>query len=1654
MIEYIAKGCAYAMKLKNILQISAAVILSGVVMISVLPFAGFTASAGKEGKYAVYDPYEQFFKKAEAAAASDFERNIVDYTGIDFSVRGSYYSAAAGTLNNTYREGGRLWLSKVDADDPNGNNNNCNFVLDSEYNNAIGSRQAINASGGAVTLSFNAPVAGKYLIVPRGIDAADGKSLYLYDPQHYDGEAPEYFEQTFTVINGGNVLFKKTLRLNNYMPVSDDIPENMTVTLGTNEKLDFIFTAGNNWGRTTLLANFEIRLIEYSAASVSGVYFEKSNYITEKSEVIKLSPVVIPATAAEQGVEFKDYDKDIISIAEDGSVTAKKSGITKVTVITKDGGFTAETTVCVYDKTTAGIFKLNSLFNSARELFKDTEIYTDKINDIKSVWQVKYKNGNYVNCETVSYDPWGGGNYGIVFWPNTAPASSSAAGLMQYMSSGKLVSELKYGRQDASLRGAALEFTAPENGIYSFAGERTVKLADSTVRYMNGDDVAKSAKFTVNICLNGDLLSSLELDYAKQETEMPILNGLQLKAGDKITAELETDIWEKGAIDISPVVIKVLDKMPENPVTEVLLNKNDLELYVSESASLIASVKPENATNKNIVFSTDNAETAVVSENGTVKAVSPGVAVITAASAENPKIRAACKVTVKKQKESFSPTNELWAEVLNSATEENKNIRFSYDGHFTAGYKSDGAYTDFPYAVRTNWGNPRAVILTNDKNENGSSAAKQTVAFYDNTVEVGSYTDNSSVYIGFKAKENGYYTLSSDTVGGLIKLTTPAYTNPAELVEWGEDKPFYVSVTKNGKQIWPSGNRGYELRPGGNLSVKMPTLERIKLYKGDALRIEVTGQSGIPSRHATVNFNFTVAFDETATPAVSVTEIKMKQKLAELSIGETAALKAEVRPENADNKNVKYLSSDPNTVSVDGTGVITGLRAGNAVIYAVSEENENIRDYCSVRVTEFKIIDYNTDELLNSLQRQIGGFAVTKGFETEYDTNWSFEYSADGTKSWTPLKMLTTYDWRNEGIVSAYSFGRSSQEIAGLERLGTYYQPYLATDNADMSLTFTATRSGTYRISPDIRNNRIYVPETYVNGRIPRNDMDKEYEFTVYRNDTVLFKTALSGNKPSVLFPEISDLFLNSGDKVRFVLSDCPASSSQMDIYFSPFISLVKPDTVHRAPIAEDQSFELRPGESCSGKIKAVSPNGYSLSFNAENGSAGGKFTLKNDGGFIFGSSEKGIFEKRVKITDSRGKSCIVKLTFTVANKYDCVEIISALLLEADKKGVGKTGTAKPVSFENSVWKFQYTYDGLTYANGTPKYYSTDLAEITVNGSWWGYYTYTNDMPQACVLETDGVPSFEIMAGNKPWGTNPIGAASFFAPNDATYLLKPSALFDYFKLTADLSKPDFKQPVKVWIVKNGKKIWPEQGDCAVLSRENIKENFPSFKVAMHKDDVLRICVSGHYENERLNTVAFCPIMYDIGGYNSALDPNPEPEGGKIITDDDGEPMKAYEKFSLSSDTLKLLNYKLSAPVTDKKLLSKNKTQVAAGGDFEALISGKSEKNAAAYRFAVYRKTEDGYTVFSDDNADECNYTSSGLSEGKYTAQIEALDEYGQTTAVYCPTSFEVSADGKITVSDNMRAVILTVCIGGGIILLTVAAILILKCRKRSGDKNA
>ena len=105
---------------------------------------------------------------------------------------------------------------------------------------------------------------------------------------------------------------------------------------------------------------------------------------------------------------------------------------------------------------------------------------------------------------------------------------------------------------------------------------------------------------------------------------------------------------EKDEVGLRPVVAIKENKtvnIEKNTVNveNIALNKSTTTLKVGETEKLIATITPENASNKKITWESDNKNAAIVDENGNITAIGKGMAIITATTEDGKK---KAKITV------------------------------------------------------------------------------------------------------------------------------------------------------------------------------------------------------------------------------------------------------------------------------------------------------------------------------------------------------------------------------------------------------------------------------------------------------------------------------------------------------------------------------------------------------------------------------------------------------------------------------------------------------------------------------------------------------------------------------------------------------------------------------------------------------------------------------------------------------------------------------------------------------------------------------------------------------------------------------------------------------------------------------------------------
>ena len=111
---------------------------------------------------------------------------------------------------------------------------------------------------------------------------------------------------------------------------------------------------------------------------------------------------------------------------------------------------------------------------------------------------------------------------------------------------------------------------------------------------------------------------------------------------------------------------------------------------------------------------------------------------------------------------------------------------------------------------------------------------------------------------------------------------------------------------------------------------------------GEAVITVTTGDGG-----KTATCRITVS---TGGGKVAVTKVTVEPATAKLAVNETLPLKETVEPANATDKTVKWSTSDATIATVSASGVVTGVKAGNATITVTTNDGGH-KATCSVTVT-------------------------------------------------------------------------------------------------------------------------------------------------------------------------------------------------------------------------------------------------------------------------------------------------------------------------------------------------------------------------------------------------------------------------------------------------------------------------------------------------------------------------------------------------------------------------------------------------------------------------------------------------------------------------------------------------------------------------------
>ena len=148
---------------------------------------------------------------------------------------------------------------------------------------------------------------------------------------------------------------------------------------------------------------------------------------------------------------------------------------------------------------------------------------------------------------------------------------------------------------------------------------------------------------TLTATVRPDNADNKKVKWSSDKTEIATVDGAGRVTAVKAGEATVTVTTEDGGKTAS---CKVTVKAKTVGVTEVTLDRTELTLTEGETETLTATVRPDNADNRKVTWSSDKTEIATVDGAGKVTAVKAGEAVVTVTTEDGGKT-ATCKVTVK-----------------------------------------------------------------------------------------------------------------------------------------------------------------------------------------------------------------------------------------------------------------------------------------------------------------------------------------------------------------------------------------------------------------------------------------------------------------------------------------------------------------------------------------------------------------------------------------------------------------------------------------------------------------------------------------------------------------------------------------------------------------------------------------------------------------------------------------------------------------------------------------------------------------------------------------------------------------------------------------------------------------------------------------------
>lgn len=376
--------------------------------------------------------------------------------------------------------------------------------------------------------------------------------------------------------------------------------------------------------------------------------------------------------------------------------------------------------------------------------------------------------------------------------------------------------------------------------------------------------------------------NSSVVDYVDNQDGSATIKGLKVGTS-KVTARTD----DGGFMSSCNVTVGV-------GVEKIELDKSELSLKKGESASLKATIFPENASDKSLKWGSSDVSVATVDAYGNVKAEGNGEATVFVSSSDGG-FTAYCNVKVGTPVTGISlDPREFTLETIGSS--------FTIKPVISPEDASD-------LGVVWESADTKVVSVASDGTVTAIGPGTTTVKA---TTNDGSFTSNCVVSVKSPAQHVSLDKTSLKLLEGESgKLTATVYplNSTQKTLTWVSDHPDVASVDNEGNVT---------ARKAGTATVTVKVAENVTAVCKVTVISRVTG-------------------------------ISLSETTVELKPGEPHQLTATVLPQNASNAEVTWYSDKESVATVSQSGLVTGVGPGETTVHAVTTDGGKMAS-CLVKV--------------------------------------------------------------------------------------------------------------------------------------------------------------------------------------------------------------------------------------------------------------------------------------------------------------------------------------------------------------------------------------------------------------------------------------------------------------------------------------------------------------------------------------------------------------------------------------------------------------------------------------------------------------------------------------------------------------------------------